>query len=180
MSMISAHDLEGKTVAFVNFATGTAIDLKDGFTSPPDGTPCIGWQAHLNENQQWKCVKYQHGPDDQPQFRLQNIRASGRAMDLYNGGTSDGTEIVGWQYSGFGGHQLWCIRPVGYFPAHGTIVKIENIPAGTFVTLQGGSAQYGPVRLSKAHHSCTSIIAKTSWTTNNNPDSLPTCLDLLV
>jgi hypothetical protein len=30
MSMISAHDLEGKTVAFVNFATGTAIDLKDG------------------------------------------------------------------------------------------------------------------------------------------------------
>ncbi len=45
------------------------------------------------------------------------------AMDLYNGGTSDGTEIVGWQYGGFGGHQLWCIRPVGYFPAHGTIVK---------------------------------------------------------
>jgi hypothetical protein len=80
-------------------------------------------------------------------------------MDLYNGGRSDGTQIVGWQYSGFGGHQLWCIRPVGYFPAHGTIVKyvnlveepqhtnercrIENIPAGTFVTLQGGSAQYG-------------------------------------
>lgn len=30
MSMINAHDLEGKTVAFVNFATGTAIDLKDG------------------------------------------------------------------------------------------------------------------------------------------------------
>jgi hypothetical protein len=28
--MISAHDLEGKTVAFVNFATRTAIDLKDG------------------------------------------------------------------------------------------------------------------------------------------------------
>lgn len=91
--MINAHDLEGKTVAFVNFATGTAIDLKDGtppftllppsnprlgFTNPPDGTPCIGWQAHLNENQQWKCVKYQHGPDDQPQFRLQNVRASGR------------------------------------------------------------------------------------------------------
>ncbi|KAI1024530.1 hypothetical protein LB503_007063 [Fusarium chuoi] len=69
------------------------------------------------------------------------------AMDLYNGGTSDGTEIVGWQYSGFGGHQLWCIRPVGYFAAHGTIIKyvkicresqhtdqrcrIENIPNGT-------------------------------------------------
>lgn len=48
-------------------------------------------------------------------------------MDLYNGGTSDGTEIVGWQYSGFGGHQLWCIRPVGYFPAHGTIVKYVKV-----------------------------------------------------
>lgn len=34
MSMINAHDLEGKTVAFVNFATGTAIDLKDG-------APCL-------------------------------------------------------------------------------------------------------------------------------------------
>ncbi|KAL7764077.1 hypothetical protein ACKLNR_005222 [Fusarium oxysporum f. sp. zingiberi] len=136
MSMISAHDLEGKTVAFVNFATGTAIDLKDGFTNPSDGTPCIGWQAHLNENQQWKCVKYQHGSDDQPQFRLQNIRAPGRAMDLYNGGTSDGTEIVGWQ--------------------------IENIPAGTFVTLQGGSAQYG-TRIVGSHGSLNDLRTDQLW-----------------
>ncbi|RBR18971.1 hypothetical protein FVER53590_10063 [Fusarium verticillioides] len=142
MSMVNAHDLEGKTVAFVNFETGTAIDLKDGFTNPPDGTPCIGWQAHLNENQQWKCVKYQHGPDDQPQFRLQNVRASGRAMDL--------------------GHQLWCIRPVGYFPAHGTIVKIENIPAGTFVTLQGGSAQYG-TRIVGSHGSLNDLRTDQLW-----------------
>ncbi|KAG5800539.1 hypothetical protein H9Q69_000426 [Fusarium xylarioides] len=148
MSMINAHDLEGKTVAFVNFATGTAIDLKDGFTNPPDGTPCIGWQAHLNENQQ-----------------LQNVRASGRAMDLYNGGTSDGTEIVGWQYSGFGGHQLWCVRPVGYFPAHGTIVKIENIPAGTFVTLQGGSAQYG-TRIVGSHGSLNDLRTDQLWILN--------------
>ncbi|KAI1008644.1 hypothetical protein LB504_002050 [Fusarium proliferatum] len=128
MSMINAHDLEGKTVAFVNFATGTAIDLKDGFTNPPDGTLCIGWQAHLNENQQWKCVKYH-------QFRLQNVRASGRAMDLYNGGTSDGTEIVGW---------------------------IENIPNGTWVTLQGGSAQYG-TRIVGSHGSLNDLRTDQLW-----------------
>ncbi|RBQ73894.1 hypothetical protein FVER14953_20415 [Fusarium verticillioides] len=34
MSMVNAHDLEGKTVAFVNFETGTAIDLKDGTLLP--------------------------------------------------------------------------------------------------------------------------------------------------
>ncbi|KAF4343810.1 carbohydrate-binding module family 13 [Fusarium beomiforme] len=123
MSMISAHDLEGKTTASTFPTLSTSAYNNQGFTNPPDGTPCIGWQAHLQENQQWKCVKYQHGPDDQPQFRLQNIRAPGRAMDLYGGSSTDGTEIVGWEYSGFGGHQLWCIRPVGYFPAHGTIVN---------------------------------------------------------
>ncbi|KAF4449009.1 carbohydrate-binding module family 13 protein [Fusarium austroafricanum] len=145
--MINPNDLDGKTVALVNFATGNAIELKDAIADPPSGTPCIGSQSHLGETQQWKFVKYKRCPDDQPQFRLQNIGAPQRAMDLYKGGIADGTHITGWEYSGFDNHQLWCIRIVGYFKHHGTVVNcgIENISAGTFVTLQSGNAKDGLV-----------------------------------
>ncbi|KAL2671631.1 hypothetical protein Neosp_014221 [[Neocosmospora] mangrovei] len=113
--MIDSQSLNGRTVAFVNFGTGTAIDLSGGQTSPPDGTPCIGFQAHLNENQQWKLVKWKDDDVGRPIFRIQNVRASGS--------TGNDTKITGWQYSTFGGHQAWYIHPVGVFPENGTVVK---------------------------------------------------------
>ncbi|RSL40023.1 hypothetical protein CEP54_016209 [Fusarium duplospermum] len=141
--MIDSQSLNGRTVAFVNFGTGTAMDLSGGQTSPPDGTPCIGYQAHLNENQQWKLVKWKDDDVGRPIFRIQNIKASGRALDLYNGGTANDTKITGWQYSTFGGHQAWYIHPVGVFPENGTVVKIQNYGANTFVDLRYGSSDNG-------------------------------------
>ncbi|KPM35137.1 hypothetical protein AK830_g11430 [Neonectria ditissima] len=142
--MIDAQDLNGKTVAFVNFGTNTAIDLSGGHCDPPDGTPCIGWDAVLSENQQWKLVKLRDGPGGLPLFRIQNVKAPGKALDLYNGSSSDNTKITGWSHgSTTNDHQLWYIHPVGEFQNRGNVVMLENYGTNTFVDLYLGGAANG-------------------------------------
>ncbi|KAK7416448.1 hypothetical protein QQZ08_011999 [Neonectria magnoliae] len=99
---------------------------------------CVGWSAHQTENQQWKLIKLKDGEQGQPLFRIQNVRAPSRAMDLYNGRSSDNTEITGWSHdSTTNDHQLW------YVQGHGNVVKIESYATGTFVDLYHGDSENG-------------------------------------
>ncbi|KAJ4246858.1 hypothetical protein NW762_013410 [Fusarium torreyae] len=130
--MIDSQSLSGRTVAFVNFGTGTAMDLSGGSktsqNSPPNGTPCIGYQPHLNESQQWKLVKWK---DDDL-----GVPSSGSRTSWQLG-------ITGWQYSTFGCHQDWYINLVGVFRGNGTVVKPQTCGPNTFVDLRYGSSDNG-------------------------------------
>ncbi|KAI0884122.1 carbohydrate-binding module family 13 protein [Annulohypoxylon maeteangense] len=134
--MASFQSLDGAVVSFLNYGTGTAIDLTKG--GKQDGTPVIGYEYHGGENQKWKLQKVDKSTV-WPTFTIRNVQADTN-LDLYQGGKEDGTKITGWAgpaTENINSHQLW------YFVTAddaGTVFMIQNVGTGTFVDLLNGNA----------------------------------------
>ncbi|KAI0809245.1 ricin B-like lectin [Irpex lacteus] len=84
-----------------NANSRTYLTLKDGGSA--DHTPIIGNKSTYATDQHW-----QFFPNPQKTaYRIANV-AAGTCIDLYGGGTADGTAVNGW---GFGGwvnkNQVW-------------------------------------------------------------------------
>ncbi|RYP14270.1 hypothetical protein DL765_006499 [Monosporascus sp. GIB2] len=131
--MYPSDALDGAIVSFLNYGTGTAIDLTEG--KPQNGTPIIGYQFHGLENQQWKLERVDDNPV-WPSWMIRNVK-TGTYIDLYNGGSSNGTKITGWSGGNNGNqHQLW--RLVSADPS-GRVLMIQNIGTGTYIDLLNGN-----------------------------------------
>ncbi|GAP87687.1 hypothetical protein SAMD00023353_2800080 [Rosellinia necatrix] len=133
----SADSLNGATVNFLNYGTGTALDLTAG--NPANGTPLIGYQFHGGANQQWRLER----ADDSPVWPSWKIRSvqTGTYLDLAGGGSANGTQVQGWQGAATN-NQLW--RLVSADPS-GRVVMIQNIGTATYVDLYNGN----PANLTK-------------------------------
>jgi len=131
------HFLDGKTVTFTNYGSGTVIDLNHG--SSADQTPITGWHDNSGDNQRWalKQVDTKYGL---PVFLLRNVQ-SNTAMDLLSGGTGNGTEISGWWVGPeTNPNQNWFIFSGDQ---QFNVVMIVNVGTGTCVDLRDGSSNNG-------------------------------------
>jgi hypothetical protein len=66
---------------------------------------------------------------------------TGSALDLDNGRTTNGTNVIGWQYHG-GKNQQWRLRKVAFSGAWSTW-KLENVQSGTLLDLTEGNRGNG-------------------------------------
>ncbi|XXG94165.1 hypothetical protein Hte_000417 [Hypoxylon texense] len=152
MSFINS--LDGATVSFFNYETGTCIDLTDG--AEARGTPVTGYQFHSGKNQQWVLHKANEDATG-PIWVIRNVQ-SNTNLDLYEGGSDNGTKISGWD----GGettdnpNQLWRLVVI-----KGVVVMIQNVGTGTFVDLRDGNGA-----------NSTEISGWEGNTDNNNPHQL--------
>ncbi|KAF7519965.1 hypothetical protein G7054_g12909 [Neopestalotiopsis clavispora] len=135
---MSSPIANGAVVTFTNLGSGTCIDLAGG--NAGNGVAISGWKCHGGNNQKWQLQQVGNtGP--WPVYMIKN-QYSGTYMDLYNGGTTDGTPIYGWQGGNSNNpHQRW--RFVTGDPHNGNVVLIENIGAGTYVDLYLGGGVNG-------------------------------------
>ncbi|KAI1094297.1 carbohydrate-binding module family 13 protein [Rostrohypoxylon terebratum] len=128
---MSFESLDGAIVSFLNYGTGSALDLSKA--GRDNGTSVIGYQFHGGENQQWRLHKvdkssvwpkwvientystnnhqlwYLVTADTAGRvFRIQNV-GTGTYVDLLNGSSDNGTKISGWSGSveAKNPHQLW-------------------------------------------------------------------------
>ncbi|KAI1282354.1 carbohydrate-binding module family 13 protein [Xylaria sp. FL0933] len=129
--MSHIDDLDGAIVSFLNYGTGTALDLSDGKTD--NGTPLVGWQFHGGENQQWKLERVDSSPV-WPTWKLRNIK-SGTYVELDDGKSANGTTIQGWQKKE-NNNQLF--RLVSADPM-GRVFMIQNVASGTYIDLLNGN-----------------------------------------
>ncbi|KAF5643136.1 carbohydrate-binding module family 13 [Fusarium sp. NRRL 52700] len=142
--MIDPNDLDGRTVCFLNFATGNAMTLDTQVDDPSDGTKVHSWVLNGNNNQVWKLKIVDGKGTETPTFVIGNKRAPGKFLDLYHGSSSNNTKITGWAGGTEGNyHQLWNIQTRGNWADKGQIVKIQNYNAGTFVDLHNGGSSNG-------------------------------------
>ncbi|KAI1396500.1 carbohydrate-binding module family 13 protein [Hypoxylon fuscum] len=133
MSFIDS--LDGATVSFLNYGSGTCVDLAGGETK--NGTKIIGYQFHGGKNQQWKLLKVDKS-SVWPTWVIRNVHTNTN-MDLYNGGNDNGAKINGWA----GGeattndHQLWRLVTAD---TNGRVFMIQNVGTGTYVDLLNGNS----------------------------------------
>ncbi|KAH7014616.1 ricin B lectin domain-containing protein [Microdochium trichocladiopsis] len=130
---------DGSVLAFINYGSGTCLDLTA--SDPKSGNPVIGYNYNATSNQHWKLVKVPYsGAKVWPVYFLIN-QATGTALDLYNGGQENGTQITGWANgpaSKTNPHQLWRLVTAD---ANSDVVMIQNIGTGTYVDLYLGGSQ---------------------------------------
>ncbi|KAI1345855.1 carbohydrate-binding module family 13 protein [Xylaria sp. FL0043] len=122
--------LDGAVVVFLNYATGTCIDLPHG--SPENETPLIGFQFHAGENQQWK-IQRADSSTVWPAYKLINVQSS-TCMDLTNGNPANGTLVIGQVNQPNNNNQLW--RLVSADPL-GRVYMIQNVAGSTYIDLAG-------------------------------------------
>ncbi|KAG7091497.1 hypothetical protein E1B28_010527 [Marasmius oreades] len=74
-------------------------------------------------------------------YHIENAGAPS-AIDLYNGGSSDGTPIAGWCFTPdtIGGHQLWLAEPI---PNMNDTFTLCNLTSGTYMDLYNGGSESG-------------------------------------
>ncbi|XXG99672.1 hypothetical protein Hte_006013 [Hypoxylon texense] len=103
MSFINS--LDGAIVSFLNYGTGTCIDLSGG--EKANGTQIIGYQFHGGKNQQWKLCKVDNGAI-WPVWVIRNVHTNTN-LDLYNGIHDNGAKVNGWAggETTTNAHQLW-------------------------------------------------------------------------
>ncbi|KAF2964612.1 hypothetical protein GQX73_g8968 [Xylaria multiplex] len=128
--------LDGAIVSFINYGTGTALDLSEG--SSRNETPIIGYKFHGHTNQQWRLQRVDSSTV-WPTWKLINV-ASATVVDLYGGGSNNGNPIIGQVNQADNMNQLWYL--VSADPL-GRVVKIQNIRTGTYVNLLDGSVADG-------------------------------------
>ncbi|KAI1426963.1 carbohydrate-binding module family 13 protein [Xylaria sp. FL1777] len=132
--MSHTDTLDGATVCFLNYGTGSALDLAAGNTG--NGTPLIGYQYHGGKNQQWKLEQVDHSTV-WPTWKLHNVQ-TGTCADLAGGSSANGTIVHGWEKLDNNKNQLF--RFVSADP-QGRVVMIQNVGTGTYIDLfNGGSA----------------------------------------
>ncbi|KAI0425939.1 carbohydrate-binding module family 13 protein [Xylaria sp. FL1042] len=124
--------LDGAIVSFLNYGTGTALDLTAGNTD--NGTPLIGYQFHGGANQQWKLERVDNGPV-WPTWKLRNVQ-TGTYVDLDDGKSANGTAIQGWQKLE-NNNQLF--RLISADPM-GRAIMIQNVASGTYIDLFNGNS----------------------------------------
>ncbi|KAI1366037.1 ricin B lectin domain-containing protein [Xylaria arbuscula] len=95
--------LDGATVSFFNYGTGTCIDLTEGSTK--NETPIIGYQFHAGANQQWK-LERADSSTVWPAYKLINVQSK-TCIDLANGNASNGNPIIGQVNQANNPNQLW-------------------------------------------------------------------------
>ncbi|KAI1442052.1 carbohydrate-binding module family 13 protein [Annulohypoxylon stygium] len=133
---MSFDSLDGAVVSFLNYGTGTAVDLSQ--SGNDNGTPVIGYQFHGGENQQWKLLKVDNS-SVWPTWVIRNVKTNTN-LDLYNGGNENGTKITGWagaQANNTNSHQLWYLVTAD---TAGRVFRIQNVGTGTYVDLLNGNS----------------------------------------
>ncbi|KAI1310871.1 ricin B lectin domain-containing protein [Xylaria venustula] len=95
--------LDGAIVSFLNYGTGSALDLSAG--NAASGTPLVGYRFHGGENQQWKLEKVDHSTV-WPTWKLRNVKTS-TYIDLDNGNSANGTKLQAWAKSDNNKNQLF-------------------------------------------------------------------------
>ncbi|KAI0420650.1 hypothetical protein EKO27_g5833 [Xylaria grammica] len=125
--------LDGATVSFFNYGTGTCIDLTEGSTK--NETPIIGYQFHAGANQQWK-LERADSSTVWPAYKLINVQSK-TCIDLTNGDASNGNPIIGQVNQANNPNQLWRLVSADL---SGRVVMIQNIGTGTYIDLAGGSS----------------------------------------
>ncbi|KAI1086702.1 carbohydrate-binding module family 13 protein [Rostrohypoxylon terebratum] len=138
-TLASSASLDGAVVSFLNYGTNSSLDLSHGGTA--DGTDVIGYKFHNGDNQYWKLEKI-----DQtvawPTWVIRNVQ-SNTNLDLYLGGSANGTKITGWagpEKNNINKHQLWYLVTAD---DTGNVYMIQNVGTGTYVDLNGGNAANG-------------------------------------
>ncbi|OTA99444.1 carbohydrate-binding module family 13 protein [Hypoxylon sp. CI-4A] len=135
-------DRDGAVVTFLNYETGTCIDLAGG--GKDNATKVIGWQFHNGENQQWKLQIADATDPNNPKWVIRNVKTKTN-LDLYHSEKGNGTKIAGWagrEGDNTNQNQLWHFIPaIGAKGYH--VLKIQNAASGTFVDLRGGNPANG-------------------------------------
>ncbi|KAF4992464.1 hypothetical protein FGRMN_7135 [Fusarium graminum] len=120
---MDSQRLNGRIVSFVNFGTGTGIDLSGEYSrwkgaldlyngSTGDNTKITGWQYQsFGGDQAWYIHPVGEFPANGAVVKIQNYGAN-TLVDLLNGSGSNGTPIVGWQGNihSLNPHQLWVLK----------------------------------------------------------------------
>ncbi|KAK5636637.1 hypothetical protein RRF57_012349 [Xylaria bambusicola] len=125
--------LDGAIVSFINYGTGTALDLTGG--NSKNETPIIGYQFHGGANQQWR-LEQADSSTVWPTWKLINV-ATKTVVDLAFGGANNGNPIIGQENQANNNNQLWHL--VSADPL-GRVVMIQNIGTGTYIDLFNGSS----------------------------------------
>ncbi|KAF5240401.1 hypothetical protein FANTH_9661 [Fusarium anthophilum] len=148
--MMNPNDLDGRTVRFINFATGNAMTLDTQEEYPPNGRKVHSWSLINDDNQWWTLEIIAGKGSETPIFVIRSKKAEGKCLDLDHGSSRNGTVITGWQGAKVGehglgpdDHQLWHIHTRATWAEKGQIVKIQNHGAWTFVDLYNGGSKNG-------------------------------------
>ncbi|KAI4864545.1 carbohydrate-binding module family 13 protein [Hypoxylon rubiginosum] len=126
--------LDGAIVSFLNYGTGTCIDLSGG--GKANGTQIIGYQFHGGKNQQWRLCKVNNDAI-WPVWIIRNVHTNTN-LDLYNGIHDNGAKVSGWTggESTTNTNQLWRLVTAD---TKGRIFMIQNVGTGTYVDLMNGN-----------------------------------------
>ncbi|KAI1451580.1 carbohydrate-binding module family 13 protein [Annulohypoxylon moriforme] len=138
-TLLSSGPLDGAVVSFLNYGTNSSLDLSGGGTD--DGTAVIGYEFHNGDNQWWKLEKVNQTVA-WPTWVIRNVQ-SNTNLDLYLGGSENGTKITGWggdETNNINLHQLWYLVTAD---DTGSVFLIQNVGTGTYVNLNDGNAANG-------------------------------------
>ncbi|KAI0390575.1 carbohydrate-binding module family 13 protein [Xylariaceae sp. FL0594] len=131
---MSGLNLDGATIALINYTTGTCVDLPDGSENYKQ---LVGTKFQNLDSQLWK-IEVADKSTVWPLFKLQNVKWN-RYADLKNGDAKDGAVIHGFDKTATN-NQLW--RFVSADPL-GRVIMIQNYGTGTFFDLDSGNGADG-------------------------------------
>ncbi|KAI1407398.1 hypothetical protein F5Y13DRAFT_195462 [Hypoxylon sp. FL1857] len=92
--MSFGNSLDGAIVSFFNYGTGAALDLAGGDIA--NGTLINGCRFENSNEQKWRLIKTDDSTTVWPTWVIRNVQSSTH-MNLFEGGTENGTEIDGWE-----------------------------------------------------------------------------------